>query len=137
WLITSPEYQMKRLLAAGFERIYQVCKCFRANERGAHHASEFTMIEWYRPGGLEAIVDDTEQLVHAVCGDTARVGARAIDVRPPWQRLTVRDAMARWAAVHVDGAEPAAELVAAVRAAGIDVADGTAWADAVFAAFVA
>src|SRR5262249_19588825 len=84
WLITSPEFQMKRLLAAGFERIYQVCKCFRANEHGAHHSSEFTMVEWYRAhAGLDAILDDTEQLVHNVCGDVARVGAQTIDVRPP------------------------------------------------------
>jgi len=143
YLITSPEYQMKRLLAAGFERIYQVCKCFRANEHGAHHSSEFTMIEWYRAfEGIDAIIDDTEQLVAevvaAVAGaPTARIGERSIDVTPPWRRMTVRDAMSQWASVHVDGAEPAADLVAEIRRAGIDVASGTAWDDAFFAAFLA
>jgi lysyl-tRNA synthetase class 2 len=138
YLITSPEYQMKRLLAAGFERIYQVCKCFRANEEGTQHSSEFTMIEWYRAfAGIDAIVEDTEQLVHAVCGDHARIGARQIDVKPPWRRMTVRDAMREHAGVHVDGAEPAGDLVAEVRRAGIAVADGTAWDDAFFAAFLA
>lgn len=143
YLITSPEYQMKRLLAAGFEKIYQVCKCFRANERGPHHAGEFTMVEWYRAhAGIDAIVDDTEQLVAAVIRSitgvpVARVGERDIDVRPPWRRMTVRAAMREWAGVAVDGAEPAAELVAAVRAAGIEVADDTAWDDAFFAAFLA
>jgi elongation factor P--(R)-beta-lysine ligase len=137
YLITSPEYQMKRLLAAGFERIYQVCKCFRANEEGTQHSSEFTMIEWYRAfAGIDAIVEDTEQLVHAVCGDHARIGARQIDVKPPWRRMTVRDAMREHAGVHVDGAEPAGDLVAEVRRAGIAVADGTAWDDAFFAAFL-
>src|SRR5262249_15737855 len=64
YLITSPEYQMKRLLAAGFARIYQVCKCFRAGEHGPHHAAEFTMVEWYRGfAELDAIVRDTEELV--------------------------------------------------------------------------
>jgi lysyl-tRNA synthetase class 2 len=136
WLITSPEYQMKRLLAAGFERIYQVCRCFRDHERGAHHAGEFTMIEWYRAhAGLDAIVDDLEQLVARVC---AAVGGRvSIDVTPPWPRATVRDAMQRWAGVRVAGDEPAADLVAEVRRAGIAVADDTAWDDAFFAAFVA
>jgi lysyl-tRNA synthetase class 2 len=149
YLITSPEFQMKRLLAAGFERIYQVCKCFRAGEHGPHHASEFTMIEWYRGfAELDAIRSDTEQLVAAIvaavgppvgqCGaPMAQVSGRAIDVTPPWPRLTVRDAMRRWAGVEVRGDEPAAALVAAVRAAGIDVADGTAWDDAFFAAFLA
>lgn len=143
YLITSPEYQMKRLLAAGFERIYQVCKCFRANESGPHHASEFTMVEWYRGfAELDAIIRDTEELVAAVVravsgGAFARVGGREIDVTPPWPRLTVRDAMRRFAGVEVHGNEPAAMLVAAVRAAGIEVADDTAWDDAFFAAFLA
>jgi lysyl-tRNA synthetase class 2 len=142
YLITSPEYQMKRLLAAGFERIYQVCKCFRAGEHGPHHAAEFTMVEWYRGfAELGAIARDTEELVAAVVtavagAPIARVGGRAISVAPPWPRLTVRDAMRRWAGVEVAGDEPAPALVAAVRAAGIAVADGTAWDDAFFAAFL-
>ena len=156
YLITSPEYQMKRLLAAGFERIYQVCKCFRAGERGAHHAGEFTMVEWYRGfAGLDEIVRDIEELVVEIVtaiagapiarvvdrsnqpGDAREAPVRPIDLAPPWPRLTVREAMRRWAGVEVAGDEPAADLVAAVRAAGIAVADGTAWDDAFFAAFVA
>ncbi len=173
YLITSPEYQMKRLLAAGFERIYQVCKCFRAGEHGPHHASEFTMVEWYRGfAELDAIVRDTEELVaqvvRAVAGapeaapidpagksprpdgnaaggppprdlgaPIARVAGRSIDVSPPWPRMTVRDAMRTWAGVEVLGDEPAEALVAAVRAAGIAIADETAWDDAFFAAFLA
>jgi elongation factor P--(R)-beta-lysine ligase len=136
YLITSPEYQMKRLLAAGFETIYQVCKCFRGNEHGPHHAGEFTMVEWYRGyAELDAIIDDTEQLVahvvRAVSGG-ARVYDR-IDVTPPWPRLTVREAMHRFAGVDVD----APSLHDAVRAAGIDLDDGAAWDDAFFAAFLA
>ncbi|HEX3759619.1 MAG TPA: EF-P lysine aminoacylase EpmA [Kofleriaceae bacterium] len=143
YLITSPEYQMKRLLAAGFERIYQVCKCFRAGEHGPHHAAEFTMVEWYRGfAELDAIARDTEELVAAVVtavagAPIARVAGRAIDVAPPWPRLTVREAMRRWAGVEVAGDEPAPVLVSAVRAAAIAVADGTAWDDAFFAAFLA
>ncbi|HEU0036915.1 MAG TPA: EF-P lysine aminoacylase EpmA [Kofleriaceae bacterium] len=147
FLITSPEYQMKRLLAAGFERIYQVCKCFRANEHGAHHATEFTMVEWYRGGEtLDAIVRDTEELVAHVVSAIAGRGiaqiwhdgaARSIDVSPPWPRLTVRAAMSQWAGIEVAGDEPAAELARAVRAAGIDIAPDAAWDDAFFAAFLA
>ncbi|HET7506522.1 MAG TPA: EF-P lysine aminoacylase EpmA [Kofleriaceae bacterium] len=143
YLITSPEYQMKRLLAAGLPRIYQVCKCFRAGEHGPHHAGEFTMVEWYRGfDELAAILRDTEELVAEVVqavagGSIAEAGGRAIDVSPPWPRMTVREAMRRWAGVEVIGDEPAPALVAAVRAAGIAVADDTAWDDAFFAAFLA
>ena len=96
------------------------------------------MIEWYRAyADLDAIVDDTEALVARVCGGVARVGDRRIDLAPPWPRITVRDAVARWAHVRVHGDESARDLVAAVRAAGIAIEDGAAWDDAFFAAFVA
>jgi lysyl-tRNA synthetase class 2 len=101
------------------------------------------MVEWYRGfAELDAIARDTEELVAAVVtavagSPVARVAGRRIDVSPPWPRLTVREAMRRWAGVEVAGDEPAAALVAAVRAAGVAVADGTAWDDAWFAAFLA
>jgi lysyl-tRNA synthetase class 2 len=98
WLITSPEYQMKRLLADGWRRIYQIGPCLRRGEVGARHNPEFTMLEWYRAGaGVDDVMRDTEQLVAAVTGGTVHLGARTIDVQPPLERLTVCEAFARHA----------------------------------------
>lgn len=67
FLHTSPEYKMKRLLAAGFGDIYQICKVFRDGERGRHHLPEFTLIEWYRLNfGLQDIMRDTIEFVSAL-----------------------------------------------------------------------
>jgi lysyl-tRNA synthetase class 2 len=98
WLITSPEYQMKRLLGDGWQRIYQLVRCFRRGEQGARHNPEFTMLEWYRANdGVESVMRDTEQLVAATTGGGVKLGDRRLDLRPPFERLTVCDAFARHA----------------------------------------
>jgi len=98
FLITSPEYQMKRLLAEGWDRIFQVCRCFRRGEQGAQHNPEFTMVEWYRGNaGFEDVVRDTEQLVASVSGGAFHVAGRTIDARPPFARLSVSEAFERFA----------------------------------------
>jgi elongation factor P--(R)-beta-lysine ligase len=107
WLQTSPEFCMKRLLAAGGPSIYQVTRAFRQDEQGPLHNPEFTIVEWYRVGdnladGMRFLSDLCEELLQ----------------RGPAELLSYREAFQRHA-----GLDPleitTADLVAAVRAAGV------------------
>jgi lysyl-tRNA synthetase class 2 len=124
YLPTSPEYAMKRLLACGFERIYQICKAFRDEVWGPQHNPEFTILEWYRAyADYTDIMGDAEALVHgvtrAVLG-TTYIGCRGceVDVTPPWERLSVREAMSRHAGIEGDPFSDRQAFVAEARQRG-------------------
>jgi lysyl-tRNA synthetase class 2 len=73
WLHTSPEFHMKRLLAAGAPDIYQVCRVFRDGEQGRRHEPEFTMIEWYRHGlDLDGMIAETVALLASLAAATGQ-----------------------------------------------------------------
>lgn len=127
YLHTSPEFPMKRLLAAGSGPIWQACRVFRDGEAGRRHNPEFTMLEWYRPGfGPDELMDEIEALVAAVGGP-----------RGPARRVTWREAFRD--AVGLDPFEAGAEELATrgrglgVEAAGLDRA---AWLDLLFSEVV-
>ena len=104
WLRTSPELHLKRLLAAGYERIFEIGPCFRAGETGDHHREEFAMLEWYRRGGTwRNLMADAQSMIHAAIaaihpGKTALpFRGKLIHFDGSWQELTVADAFARYA----------------------------------------
>ncbi|HUS23440.1 MAG TPA: EF-P lysine aminoacylase EpmA [Candidatus Binatia bacterium] len=122
FLATSPEFAMKRLLAAGSGPIYQLSHVFRAEEAGRHHNPEFMLLEWYRPGWAHhALMDEVEALVREAAGAPG-----------PFRRLTYREAFVEAGAPDpftADATVLRAQLVA--RGIGCDgvAADRDAWLD--------
>lgn len=110
YLQTSPEFAMKRLLAAGSGPIYQICKAFRDGEAGRLHNPEFTLIEWYRPGfDHRQLMDEVAGLVSTLLGEHLALA--------PSERLSYQQAFVRHAGVDPHRAT-LDELQAALRAHG-------------------
>ena len=129
YLHTSPEYPMKRLLAAGCGSIYQVCKVFRDGESGRQHNPEFSMLEWYRTGFDHLdLMDEVERLLTGVLSDIA-----PIESVHHW---SYRDLFLEFAGVDVFATAPG-ELRSLLQAeyditpAGMHDADLDAWLDLV------
>jgi lysyl-tRNA synthetase class 2 len=129
FLHTSPEYAMKRLLAEGFPRTFQLARVFRNGEVSATHNPEFTMLELYRAGAdYRGIMADLEEVLLACArallpggGTVASRGGARVELAPPFEVLTVDEAFRRHAGVDLGAcAGDAAGLAAAARAAGHD-----------------
>jgi len=140
YLHTSPEFAAKKLLAAGETRIFDFARVFRNRERGALHAPEFTMLEWYRADEpYEVVIADSLALLR-LAADIAGAMAfsfreRRCDPRAEAERLTVAEAFSRHAGIDLTatlsdkGEGDRNAFAARARRGGIDVADNDSWAD--------
>ncbi len=139
YLHTSPEFAMKKLLAAGETRIFAFAPVFRNRERGHAHAPEFTMLEWYRTGESHLrIMDDCTAVVRVaaeIAGSHSwqHRGHVVAPLSPP-REITVADAFLRYAGIDVLSTLTRAEsdreaLARQVTGAGIRVADDDTWSD--------
>lgn len=151
FLHTSPEYAMKKLLAAGVPRLFQIGHVWRNEARSPIHHPEFTMIEWYA-------ADEDQDALLAQCADLVRAalaavpndlsrgcltfGAQSADPAGPFERVTMAEAYLRYAGIdllatlRVDGSPDHGALRAACRTKGITAADGDTWEDMFFRIFV-
>ncbi|MFT5485993.1 MAG: lysyl-tRNA synthetase class 2 [Paracoccaceae bacterium] len=139
YLHTSPEFAMKKLLAAGMQRIFQVARVFRDGERSARHHPEFTMLEWYQTGaGWRDIAEEAATFVSAICGPVVQRGDVSCDLAQLWEFLSVQEAFERYCGIDLlattpDPLNPDREMLCMYAdGLGVRTAETDTWEDIFF-----
>jgi lysyl-tRNA synthetase, class II len=133
YLRIADELYLKRLIVGGFERVYEICKDFRNEGVDRNHSPEFTMLEFY-----EAFADYTTMMERmegmipwiaerALGSTTISNQGRKIDLKPPYRRVPLRDAIRDASGVDYVAHTTQSDLLQAARAAGADIETGTVW----------
>jgi lysyl-tRNA synthetase class 2 len=130
YLHTSPEFAMKKLLAGGAGRIFQLARVWRDEPASPSHAPEFTMLEWYRPGAtLDDLMDETAALLRAVLPPAVTWGGVTTSLAK-FEHLTVAEAFFRFAGADV--LATAGDAAGLAAAAGASLREGEGWEDLFF-----
>ena len=135
YLQTSPEHYMKRLLAAGCERIYQICRFYRNGERYDTHHPEFTGLEWYEAyADYHSVMDTTEAYVTSLAERLDHAGTLTyqgteIDLRVPWPRYRLRDFFQDRTGIDLDDCDSVEDFASIARKNKFEVRDDDGWDD--------
>ena len=110
YLHTSPELCMKRMLSAGYPRIFQICRCYREGERGDRHLPEFTLLEWYHVGiDYRGMMSECEEMIRFVAqdmnlGNRIEYLGKEIEMGGPWERIPVTEAFRLYSPLSIEEA---------------------------------
>jgi len=142
FLRTSPEYGLKKLLASGYEKIFEIGKCFRNGESfGGVHNPEFTMIEWYRsPGTYWDFMQDTEELFKYIGRElkieSLNFQGLKIDYSQVWDKMSVKELWQKYLNVNLDEYLEVDSIKELTLALGLQVDDGDRYEDLFYKIFL-
>lgn len=138
FLPTSPEFNLKKMLVLGYERVFEFARCFRNGELSDLHQPEFTMLEWYRAySGYERIMEDVEDMI---CRSAIELFGTSsifyegctIELNPPWERISVKDLFERKLKIDLDEVREPVDFAASANRAGYNYVKGSESFDDIF-----